>query len=32
VGKNMNATGGEVLQNAHLIRLAPIRNSLGFVA
>jgi hypothetical protein len=32
VGENVNATGGEVLQNAHLIRQAPIRNSLGFVA
>jgi hypothetical protein len=32
VGENVNTTGGEVLQNAHLIRQAPIRNSLGFVA
>jgi hypothetical protein len=32
VGENVNATGGEVLQNAHLICQASIRNSLGFVA
>jgi hypothetical protein len=32
VGENVNANGGEVLQNAHLICQAPIRNSLGFVA